>query len=159
MTMRRILALLCALFLFTATPRTAHAQSLGEAVGFAFLVIVDVAVSIGGSVTGIGSTVQLARDRPALGWSIASIVLGSLCGIFGGITLAFLIGSSDFDEPGWWVVAGVPLALSAANLTIGVVNVVRWGNAKPLPREEEEYEEVEEEEWSRAPGIGLTVSF
>jgi hypothetical protein len=161
--MRRILAGVLALSLLCAAPRTAHAQEeIAEAIGLIFLFAIDTVASIGGTVTVIGSSVQASRPRPALGWSIASIVVGILAGLAGAITVAALVGSDlDRDAPGFWVFAAVPLALSAANLSVGVVNLTRAGNARARP-DEEEWEEVEEEdEWSRgpAPGIGLSIAF
>lgn len=160
--MRRVLAAFLALFLCSATPRTAHAShELGEAIGLVFLFALDVTASVGSTVTGIGSSVQLSRDPPTLGWSIASIVVGTLAGIAGAITTAVLIASDvDDDAPGFWIFAGVPLALSAANLGIGIVNISRWGSAKPkaAPREERYDEVYEEDEWSRGPSPGVGVS-
>ena len=165
MPMRRIYAAVLAIVLFSTAPRSAHAShEIGQAIGLVFLFALDTAVSIGGTVTGIGSAVQLGRDPPTLGWSIASIVLGSLAGIAGAITTGALVGSDvDDGSPGLWIFAAIPYALCATNLTIGVVNVTRWGGAKARPRDDEEYEEVEveEDEWSKgpSPGVGVSVSF
>jgi hypothetical protein len=167
-SMRRILAALLALSLLCATPQPAQAQAedtLGTAIGFIFLFAIDTLAIIGGSVTAIGSGVQVNRSPPALGWSIASIVVGVLDGLAGAITLAALV-ASDFDEdaPGFWAFAVLPLALCAANLTLGVVNIVRRSGATPDrtpdPREYEEVEQ-EEDEWSKgpAPGIGVSIAF
>src|SRR5688572_7566594 len=157
--MRRILAGLLALALLMATPRNASAShEVGEAIGFIFLFAIDTLATIGGSVTGIGSGVQISRDPPKLGWSIASIVVGTLVGLAGAITVAALVASDlDEDAPGFWVFAGVPLALCAVNLTVGVLNLTRYtGREPPL---EDEYEEVEEEEWSYAPGAAVSFAF
>jgi hypothetical protein len=166
--MRRLLAALLALSLLCATPQTARAQAedtLGNVVGFIFLFAIDTLAIIGGSVTAIGSGVQVSRSPPALGWSIASIVVGVLDGLAGAITLAALV-ASDFDEdrPGVWGFAVVPLVLCAANLTLGVVNITRRsGVTIDRTPDPEEWEEVDpqEDEWSKgpAPGLGLSFSF
>ncbi len=163
--MRRLLAALLAVFLLTATPQTARAEtdSVAVAVGFFFLFVLDTAASVGGTVTGIGSLVQLNRDPPGLGWSIASIVVGVLDGLVGAITLAALVGTDAFDgAPGFWVFAGVPLFLTATNLTLGIINFSRWGSARRRPPDpEEDSEDAPEDEWSRglAPGVTLSFSF
>jgi hypothetical protein len=148
--MRRVLAAVLAVSLACAAPRTAEAQvdSVGEAIGFIFLFTLDTLASIGGTVTGIGSGVQLGRHPPAIGWSIASIVVGTLAGLAGAITIASLVASDiDEDAPGLYLFAGIPLALCATNLTIGVINLTRSGARKPKRIElEEEYEDVIEEE-------------
>lgn len=120
-----------------------------------FLTVADGAATVGGTVTGIGSGVQLGRDPPTLGWSIASIVVGGLGLLAGGVSAAVLTNVSCDDEPIFWTAAIVPVLLAGANITFASINLARWSAARRRrrlePREEEPYEYEEEPEWTLAP--------
>lgn len=124
-------ALMLSAALLAPTPARAQGQEIAEGLGLALLVVLDVAVGIGGTVTGIGSSVQLGRVEPSLGWSIASTAVGGVNILLGGLTLAAGF-SGDHTEVS--IVGGVLTGVGLWNVAVAITNFVRRGQAQAMLR-------------------------
>ncbi len=154
------LAPLVALSLFfISSPARAQGEVLPV---LGLFIVAEGAVVIAGTVTGIGTGIQLGRDEPRIGWPIASFVTGGLGVAYGGL-LTFVFAQDGSVEPGLWAFALVPLAVGITNLSLAIATLVKRSNARAEP-------ELEENDWvvapllldgraGAAPGIGAAIRF
>lgn len=126
--MRLPFAIILTVLLVLAPVRArANDAYVGELATFGILMIVDGVFLTGNMITAIGSSVETTDASPGRGWAIASIILGSLAGLFGVITAGMML-ESDLElrsSPIGWSLVGISLASSATNLTLGIVNLAR----------------------------------
>lgn len=94
-----------------------------------------VAVATGALVTTIGASVSLADEAPSSGWGIASVIVGSLSLVSGGVYTG--VASSTSEPAAWASIAASGYSLGASSLVLGIVNLTADGpvpEAAYLPR-------------------------